>query len=473
MLPRVSAIIGVIAALAVAAVACKKDPTAEGAGTPVAIQAALASLNVNIGSSGTVTASVVDVRQSPLEAAIAFATCDAAIATVTADTSYHPVPVTSARAVVKSVLSGTTCAVASSGGLKPDTVVVNVVKAAPTVVTHTNLPTGETSFLSTATLNDTARVGGGYTTDGPLTGTLTFKLYDNSDADQRTCAAASPRYTQALTLCGSGPTFLFATSPGFTPDRLGTWRWQAVYGGNANNKSVTTACSGSLAEIVLVKAATTIANTVYPASGTGRITMADSAVLGGGSGTPAPKGTIAFQLFAPAQTTCGGTPHFVDSITVNAGLGKYGTDGFDADTAGTWHWVASYTGDSINHEQANPCDNSGAVTVSAATTTLSTSANPAAAVVGDTLNDRATLGGGSGPTRTITFKLFGPTDATCTGTPAFTNTVTVTANGTYSTSKGFKSTATGTWHWTATYSGDAINLPSGTACAAEPVVVSP
>jgi len=166
MLPPGSPIIGVTAALAVAAGACKKDPTAGGTGTPVAIQAALASLNVNIGSSGTVTASVVDVRQSPLEASIAFATCDAAIATVTADTSYHPVPVTSARAVVKSVLSGTTCAVASSGGLKPDTVVVNVVKAAPTVVTHTNLPTGETSFLSTATLNDTGRVGGGYTTDG-------------------------------------------------------------------------------------------------------------------------------------------------------------------------------------------------------------------------------------------------------------------------------------------------------------------
>ena len=55
MLPRLSGPIGVIAALAATAVACKKDPTADGAGTPAAIQAALAALNVNIGSSGTVT----------------------------------------------------------------------------------------------------------------------------------------------------------------------------------------------------------------------------------------------------------------------------------------------------------------------------------------------------------------------------------------------------------------------------------
>ena len=199
--------------------------------------------------------------------------------------------------------------------------------------------------------------------------------------------------------------------------------------------------------------------------------MADTAILSGGSGTPAPKGTMVFALFNPSQATCGGAAVFADTVKVT-GLGKYGTDGFDADTAGTWHWVASYSGDSINYEIANLCNSGAAVTVSSAVTTLSTTANPASAVVGDTLKDGAKLLGGDVPTGTITFKLFGPTDATCAGTPAFTNTVTVTGNGTYSTSKGFKSNAAGTWHWTATYSGDAINLLSSTACAAEPVTVT-
>ncbi len=464
MLLRLSGRIGVVATLAAAA-ACKGDPTADGVGTPVAIQAALASLNVSIGSSGLVAASVVDVRQNRVEASIAFATCDAAIATVTADTSYHPVPATSARAVVTSVLSGTTCLVASSGGLTPDTVVVIVVKAAPTVVTHTNLPSGATAFVLGAGLSDTVRVSGGF---GTLTGTVTLNLYDNTQA---TCAA-SPRYTQTFTLSGPGPGFLFANTP-FTSDKVGTWRWQAVYSGNANNKTVTSACTGSAATgIFVVKAGTTISTTAYPTTVTGRVTLTDTATLGGGTTTPAPKGTIAFQLFDPSQTTCVGIPHFVDSVEVDAGAGKYATAGFKPDTAGTWHWVASYTGDSINSEVANAC-NAEAVVVNRAVTTLATSANPTAATVGDTLKDGATVSGGSGPTGTIAFKLFGPADATCSGTPAFTNTVTVTVNGTYATSKGFKSNASGTWHWTATYSGDAINQGSATSCASEPVVVSP
>src|SRR2546425_5279669 len=272
MLPRLSGRFGLMAALAATAVTCKNDPTADGSGTPAAIQAALDSLNVNIGSSGTVTASVVDVRQSPLEASIAFAICDAAIATAAADTSYHPVPATSARAVVTSVLPGKTCLVASSSGVTPDTVVVNVIKAPPTLVTTTNLPKGQTSFVVGQALNDTARIGGGF---GTPTGTVTFTLFDNT-AD--TCTA-SPRYTQAFTLSGAGP-FLFATSPGFTTtasDLLGTWYWRAVYSGDAYNKTITPACK---AQTIAVKAATTISNTAYPTSGPGRITMADTAVLG-------------------------------------------------------------------------------------------------------------------------------------------------------------------------------------------------
>ncbi len=459
MLPRLSGPIGVIAALAAVAVACAKDPTADGAGTPAAIQAALAALNINIGKTGTVAASVVDVRQAPLEASIAFTTCNAAIATVTADTSYHPVPATSARAVVASVLPGTSCVTVSSGGLTPDTVGVNVIKSTPSLGTATNLPSNKTSFIIGDVLNDTARLGGGF---GTLSGTLTFNLYNNTTADS---CAPSPVFSEAFPVSGAGT---FATSLGFTSNRLGTWHWRVVYSGDAYNKSVKPACT---AQTFSVKAATTIAATASPTSGTGRFTMVDTATLGGGSGTPAPKGTMVFSLFNPSQATCGGAAVFTDTVKVT-GLGKYGTKGTKADTAGTWHWVASYSGDSINHEQANPCDASAQVVVSSAVTTLSTSANPAAAAVGDTLKDGATLGGGSGPTGTITFKLFGPTDATCAGTPAFTNTVTVTGNGTYSTSKGFKSNAAGTWHWTATYSGDAINLLSSTACAAEPVTVT-
>ena len=42
--------------------------------------------------------------------------------------------------------------------------------------------------------------------------------------------------------------------------------------------------------------------------------------------------------------------------------------------------------------------------------------------VGGQISDTATLAGGANPTGDITFTLFGPDNATCTGDPIFTST---------------------------------------------------
>lgn len=126
MLPRLFAPLGLIAALTAPVVSCKDDPTAEGVGTPVAVNAELASLNVAVGASGTFAAYVVDVRTNRLDVPITFGPCNAAIATVAADPAFDPVPHTSAQAVVTGVAPGTTCALVMSSGLTPDTVQVIV-----------------------------------------------------------------------------------------------------------------------------------------------------------------------------------------------------------------------------------------------------------------------------------------------------------------------------------------------------------
>ncbi len=123
---RISGMLGVMAALAAVAVGCKKDPTAETAGTPAAVQAEFASLNVKVSGTATFTAWVVDARSTRLKADVSFATCDATKATISADASYVPQPPTSARAIVSGVAAGTTCVVVSSGSLTPDTVAVKV-----------------------------------------------------------------------------------------------------------------------------------------------------------------------------------------------------------------------------------------------------------------------------------------------------------------------------------------------------------
>lgn len=118
----------------------------------------------------------------------------------------------------------------------------------------------------------------------------------------------------------------------------------------------------------------------------------------------------------------------------------------------------------------------GTVTVDAATITvptcgtglaqptITTQASPSVAV-GGFIRDTATLAGGAAPTGSITFRLFGPEDATCTGTAVFTSTVPVNGNGSY-TSADFAPTAAGTYRWIARYGGDGANLPVAGACNA-------
>jgi hypothetical protein len=84
--------------------------------------------------------------------------------------------------------------------------------------------------------------------------------------------------------------------------------------------------------------------------------------------------------------------------------------------------------------------------------------------LGRQVSDAATLAGGLSPTGTITFRLFGPGNATCTGTPAFTSTKPVSGNGSY-TSAPFTPTVVGTYRWIAAYSGDANNSPVSTVCS--------
>ncbi len=89
--------------------------------------------------------------------------------------------------------------------------------------------------------------------------------------------------------------------------------------------------------------------------------------------------------------------------------------------------------------------------------------------VGTVLSDTATLSGGINPTGNVTFKLFAPSDATCSATPTYTD---VDATAPYATNPGFISNAPGVWHWTADYAGDVNNNATSSPCTAEPVTVT-
>ena len=87
------------------------------------------------------------------------------------------------------------------------------------------------------------------------------------------------------------------------------------------------------------------------------------------------------------------------------------------------------------------------------------------------LKDSATLTGGFHETGNVVFSLYAPGGVS----PAYTETVTVSGNGTYSTPVGYtlptSGTVTGTYQWVAAYSGDANNTSVTSANGNEPVQV--
>jgi hypothetical protein len=89
---------------------------------------------------------------------------------------------------------------------------------------------------------------------------------------------------------------------------------------------------------------------------------------------------------------------------------------------------------------------------------------------GGTVSDSATVTGGASPSGNVTFKLYGPGDTTCSGTPFATKTGTL--SGGMASSGPVTVGAAGTYNWTAAYSGDANNRPVSSPCGSEKVVVS-
>lgn len=84
-----------------------------------------------------------------------------------------------------------------------------------------------------------------------------------------------------------------------------------------------------------------------------------------------------------------------------------------------------------------------------------------------TPNDTGFVNNGEGATGTMTFSLYPPSDPTCTGTPAFTQTVKVTNGLGSTTNTSFVATTPGTWRWLVTYSGSKGHPAAKSGCGAE------
>jgi hypothetical protein len=331
---------------------------------------------------------------------------------------------------------------------------VTIGKASPAIATSPSA--GATAGSA---MTDTAALAGG---DNP-TGTIEFKLYGPSAAAN---CSGTPTFDQTVSVSGDGS----YTSPPFTPTQAGTYWWAASYSGDAGNDP---AASGCDQESVTVSKASPAIATSPAVSGTGAVggtTVTDTATLAGGS---SPGGTIEFKLYGPSTAAdCSGTPVDDETVTVS-GNGDYTTPaGATPAQAGTYWWTASYSGDTSNGPALSGCG-AESVTMSKAPTVFLTAPSPGGTAGSTTVTDTVTLLGGSSPTGTIEFKLYGPSaTANCSGTPVDAETVSVRGNGDYTTPAGFTPGQAGTYYWTVSYSGDDNNTPDFLGCGAQSVTIA-
>jgi len=247
-------------------------------------------------------------------------------------------------------------------------------------------------------------------------------------------------------------------SGNFATSAPGTYNFIAAYSGDSNNSAFTTACLAAN-ESVVVSAAGPVLTTQASSSVVVGGTIHDTATMAGGFN---PSGTITFTAFA--NSTCSGAPAFTSASVPVAGNGSYGSGNFTPSGAGTYTFVASYSGDSSNTPFTTACFAANeSVVVSKASPTLSGLASQPTGG-GVAISDTATLTEGFAPTGSVVFRLYGPEDAACSGAPVSTSTQAVTGNGSY-TSDAFTPSSGGTYRWVVSYSGDLNNNPAGpTAC---------
>ena len=296
-------------------------------------------------------------------------------------------------------------------------------------------------------VHDVANVSGGLNP----TGDVTFNLYDPSQA---TCQG-NPVFSDTKSLVSAQ-----ATSGDYTTAAVGTYRWTATYNGDANNLGATSGCQDE--QVTTTKAQPDIATTPSDGGVVG-IAIHDLANVSGGL---SPTGDVTFRLYDPSQATCEGTPVFTDTQGVVSGKATSGN--YTTAAVGTYRWTATYNGDANNLPATSGCS-AEQVTITKAHPAIATSPSDGG-VLGTIIHDVANVSGGHSPTGDVTFRLYDPSDATCSGAPVFTDTEGLVSG--HSTSGDYTAVAVGTYRWTATYNGDASNLTATSGCQDEQVTVT-
>jgi len=337
----------------------------------------------------------------------------------------------------------------------------------PAVFT-TQASAGQITF-GQGTVTDTATLSG---SNGAVTGTVKFFVCGPA-ASNPDCTSGGTQVGGAVTIVGGQ-----ATSGPFTPPATGHYCFRGEYTPDAfapyspsNHTDTTLECFTVTAQTAI----NTNAGGPYTIGVDGTVALSDTATLSGGTNDAT--GTISFKLYSDANCTVQVGSTVTKTV---AGNGVYVSPAIVVSATGTYHWIASYNGDTKNVGTTSACGapNENPV-VNPRPTTLTTNAGGPFLLGADgtvALSDTATLSGGtSGAGGTITFMLF--SDSACSSQVGTDVTVAVNgADGKNYTSPPITVNTAGTYYWVASYGGDSKNAASSSTCGdvnETPLVIRP
>ncbi|MGY2875185.1 hypothetical protein ACVW00_002375 [Marmoricola sp. URHA0025 HA25] len=207
----------------------------------------------------------------------------------------------------------------------------------------------------------------------------------------------------------------------------GRYCWSATFSGDSAN-GIPSSGDSSAGECFDVNPVSATLSTTASAGVTLGQSVSDSALLGGtatkpanpvinltGTAGAAADGTITFKLYGPGNCT---TLAYTSATVPVSGNGSYSSPApqFVPTQAGSYHWVATYSGSSPN---TSGLTHNGSCTVGTEDVTVSTVASSVSTAQSWVPNDSATVSAPAGGNLngTLTFTLY-PT-ANCTGTPVY------------------------------------------------------
>jgi hypothetical protein len=241
----------------------------------------------------------------------------------------------------------------------------------------------------------------------------------------------------------------------FVPSQAGNYPILLTYEGDPMNAEAFTECGQTGSTLGIGRVQPALALTPSPWTVVGAAVSATAAIAGGYR----PTGAITFNLYPPSDAACAGLP--VVSVSDALAAAQASSGALATSAVGQYRFTAHYSGDANNLPAESPCG-AGSVTTGRSQPTLIASSHAEGGGGGLDYGATASLASGFEPSGIVTFTLFGPDAASCSGPKAFRVIAPVidgaAKSGTFSTGQ------PGSFALLATYAGDARNEATAGIC---------